>query len=672
LLHLAFAFCGVVLPLPAQLLPRTAGIAAVALDPAGFIYVAGSINTTDLPVTPGVFQPTPPTNCLAPTCSFGYLAKVAPSGDALVWATYFYAGAFGSATRMAVGKDGNLYVASSAPAVLSLPPLGGYQTTPASIFIVEVSSDGKSLLAATYLGGAGDSLAALQLDAAGGVYIAGTARTAGFPTTPGAYQRQKATGPPDVCSGPADQFVAKFDRSLKTLVFSTLIGGVQPETADALAIGPDGSLYVTGTRGFIRGPCWEITFTRLTPDASAAIFSKSLPIAVANQFFGGYAIAVDSTGFAYVGGDNRDFIGPVGGAVVKFDPEGVQVGAQPIGGSIYSLALSTSEIVLAGAASTSTLTTTPGSPVSCAPRVGEDLTPYVARMSMASLQVTYSGFLPAGNLWLAGPDKLIASHPYGSTLPFSVMAPGLPAPGTVTCLANAATYSGYTYQGFQVAPGEVVSLFGNQIGPAAAVTAAFDAAGNITSELAGIQIMVGGLPAPLLYAAPNQINLVIPFGLAADHSVPFELRRNGSVVASFPASVVAQNPGLFTLDGTGTGLLAAVNQDGSVNSAAHPAGAGTAVMLFGTGWGTMTPLPVDGSRPPQAVNQPATLFQATVNGGAATIEYIGNAPTLVEGVVQINIRLPESLVSAAPLPPGVAVISIFGNNTGAFGSIAAK
>jgi uncharacterized protein (TIGR03437 family) len=177
-----------------------------------------------------------------------------------------------------------------------------------------------------------------------------------------------------------------------------------------------------------------------------------------------------------------------------------------------------------------------------------------------------------------------------------VIPPGPPQPGIVTCLANAATYGGYTYDGFVTSPGEIVSLFGNQIGPPTPVTATFDAAGNVTSQLAGIQVLVGGRPAPLLYAAPNQINLVVPFGLAANTTADVELRRNGGVAASFRAITAAQHPGLFTLDSTGTGLLAALNQDGSMNSTANPAGGGTAVVLFATGLGAMTPAPVDGSR----------------------------------------------------------------------------
>jgi uncharacterized protein (TIGR03437 family) len=72
------------------------------------------------------------------------------------------------------------------------------------------------------------------------------------------------------------------------------------------------------------------------------------------------------------------------------------------------------------------------------------------------------------------------------------------------------------------------------------------------------------------------------------------------------------------------------------------------------------------------MNLPVAQYQALVNGQAGTIEYIGNAPTLVEGVVQINIRLPDPLVSPAPVTPGVAGIWIITGNgaVSAGGSIA--
>src|ERR1019366_2751434 len=166
------------------------------------------------------------------------------------------------------------------------------------------------------------------------------------------------------------------------------------------------------------------------------------------------------------------------------------------------------EVVLTGDGVIGILATTRDSPPACVSADGYSTAPYVARLSLPAMQIAYAGYLPARSLWLAGPDAVLASYPYTGAVPLAVLPPGPPQPGTVTCLANAATYAGYTYGNFDIAPGEIVSLFGNQIGPPTPGTAAFDAAGNITSQLSGIQVLAGGLPAPLLYAAPNQNNLV--------------------------------------------------------------------------------------------------------------------------------------------------------------------
>jgi uncharacterized protein (TIGR03437 family) len=388
-------------------------------------------------------------------------------------------------------------------------------------------------------------------------------------------------------------------------------------------------------------------------------------------FFGGFAIAVDSDGSAYVGSDNRYFTSRPAGVVRKFDPLGVQIGEQAIGGFVGQLAISGKELVLVGEATAHTLATSPNSPPACARNDGLTQALFVARLSLPSMEIAYIGYLPARGLSLVGPESVLATYAYTGFVPLLVVPPGPPQPGTVTCVANAATYYGYSDTGFVVAPGEIVSLFGNQIGPSNPVTAAFDGSGNVSSQLAGIEILVGGLRAPILYAAPNQINLVIPFGLAAGPAQPFELRRNGAVVSKFSVRVLPQHMGLFTLNSTGAGQLAALNQDGSVNSPDNPAALGSTVVVFGTGFGVMTPLPVDGSQSPQASNKPVSTYQATVSGVDAAIVYIGNAPTLVAGVVQINVRLPSQL--PAFVSQSIANIGIFpSNGNGAGGTVAIR
>ena len=68
----------------------------------------------------------------------------------------------------------------------------------------------------------------------------------------------------------------------------------------------------------------------------------------------------------------------------------------------------------------------------------------------------------------------------------------------------------------------------------------------------------------------------------------------GQVLASWLFRIDAESPGLFTVDGSGSGQVAALNQDGSVNNGANPAKAGSVVTLFATGQGAMDGMPPDG------------------------------------------------------------------------------
>lgn len=150
-------------------------------------------------------------------------------------------------------------------------------STPAGLFVVRLSADSSSLLAGTYFGGAGttyslggsqaDSIAAMKLDSAGNIHIAGNANSIPFPTTPGAYQRDRSSVKRDPCSEGPDQFVAKFDPTLKSLIFSTLIGTAGRNAAFDLVLGPDGSIYTAGTHGSERSCPTDAAWVRENLDS---------------------------------------------------------------------------------------------------------------------------------------------------------------------------------------------------------------------------------------------------------------------------------------------------------------------------------------------------------------------------------------------------------------------
>src|SRR6185503_754549 len=108
-------------------------------------------------------------------------------------------------------------------------------------------------------------------------------------------------------------------------------------------------------------------------------------------------------------------------------------------------------------------------------------------------------------------------------------------------------------------------------------------------------------------------------------------------------------PAIFTLSGSGSGQAVAINQDGSLNDAAHPAPAGTIVILYATGEGQTNPPGQNGVPGAVPLPAPVLLVSVTVGGRPATVRYAGGAPRIVAGVMQLNVEIPGGL-TAGPVP----------------------
>jgi hypothetical protein len=237
--------------------------------------------------------------------------------------------------------------------------------------------------------------------------------------------------------------------------------------------------------------------------------------------------------------------------------------------SVTSSAInSRSELVLTGLASYG-LQPTKGAPRGCWLLGQYPLKAAIVRADTSSGAVTYAGFFNADQSWLAGAEQVIAQNPFVGLQQFSLLPAGNPPTGTVTCMADAAVY-----ESTSIAPGEILSIFGEAIGPTIAVSARPGADGRFPTELGGVSVSIDGIAAPILYADPGQINLVAPFSVPPMSAVPVEIHRSGSLAALFQKQVSQVHPALFTSDGSGFGLLAALNQDGSINSASNPAARG--------------------------------------------------------------------------------------------------
>ena len=187
----------------------------------------------------------------------------------------------------------------------------------------------------------------------------------------------------------------------------------------------------------------------------------------------------------------------------------------------------------------------------------------------------------------------------------------------------------------QVSPGEIITIYGANLGPAAPLTPGATAAEPaVPTELGGVRVLFDGIPAPLLYVSSNQINAIVPFATAGKTETRMVVDSSGVKSLDARLGVVSATPALVTTGDVNRGLpVAAINQDGTVNSASNPAAPGTIVAVFGTGFGMMTPAPQDGSLVSALL--PSLSGGVNMFGGPGFVDvlYAGPAPAEVAGVV---------------------------------------
>jgi uncharacterized protein (TIGR03437 family) len=221
---------------------------------------------------------------------------------------------------------------------------------------------------------------------------------------------------------------------------------------------------------------------------------------------------------------------------------------------------------------------------------------------------------------------------------------------------NAASYKAspaFTSAGFTVAPGELLTVFGAGIGPDAPVTGAADSQGLMPKILGGTRVFFDNVPAPLLYVNQYQVNAVVPAALAGRSTTSITVQRNGAAFGNpLSAGVADAAPAFATLDGSGTGQVAAENQDNSVNSPSNPAAPGTVIQMWATGAGLLLRSIPDGQMMTDmsALTVPVAPVYVRLGKLPAQIQYAGSAPWLVNGVMQVNVWIPNELIGGPAVP----------------------
>lgn len=515
-------------------------VQGLVTDARGNVYVTGTTDSSDFPVTPGL-----PAGMVSSggvyTISGAFVTRLDPTGSKIVYSALiagtsvdcsggsscFLRSRMTSGAGIALDAVGDAFIAgftntSDLPVTEGGAGYGG--------FVAKIDASGNKLdyltyldagggLSASYGPGASTDASAIAVDPAGNAYVTGSTTNPAFPATVGAYQTM--LGSILGSAGPADAFAIKLDSTGKFL-WATFLGGPGNDSANAIGVDGAGNVWLTGfnNAGFPTTPSGSTAgvgnfLSELSPDGSKLLDSSELNAIV------GRGLAID----------------------------------------------------------------------------------------------------PNGVLHVAGESGLV-----------STITPRQPPNPRITGIVNAATgeIAG------RIAPGEVVSIYGFGIGPATAATAV-PRGGKFPDSLAGVQVLVNGVAIPLLYVSASQINAEIPLPVsgAEDGSAIIRVVNPSTLLPGFPLRIGESIFGIFS---NPDGSLAAVNQDGSLNSEANPAKAGSYVSVWATGF-NYSGMPLDGSIATTAVNWCGSCA-LLVGSLAEIVEYAGAAPGLIDGIMQINFIIP--------------------------------
>ena len=264
-----------------------------------------------------------------------------------------------------------------------------------------------------------------------------------------------------------------------------------------------------------------------------------------------------------------------------------------------------------------------------------------------SVSVNPAGLSPAtynGTITVTGTNGAQGTSSVNVTLVVTATLPPLP---TITGVTNAASYATGA-----VSPGELVTIFGTAIGPAAAASATTDpATGKLATTIGGVQVLFNGTAAPMIYASSTQVSAVVPYEMAGIASPSVWIRYAGQASNAYQLTTTTTVPGLFTQSASGSGAGAILNQDNSVNGPGNRAAKGSIVQVYLTGEGATSPASVTGAitaptlPPPQVTPAPLLAVGVTVNGQPALYVYAGEAPGLVAGMMQLNVQIPANAPS---------------------------
>ena len=216
------------------------------------------------------------------------------------------------------------------------------------------------------------------------------------------------------------------------------------------------------------------------------------------------------------------------------------------------------------------------------------------------------------------------------------------APPNITSVVNAGD------SGADIAPGGLISVYGTQLSPVNMATAELP----LPTALANSCLSVNGLPVPMLYVSPNQVNAQMPYQAIGD--VTLILRTPGGQSNNYNLVIEPNAPSVFMASvGSETNIPTVVrNDDNELVTPSHPIHrkSNTDLVIYLTGLGSTSPAVGTGQAAPSNPLAVSTLQPTVTLGGVSLpILFSGLAPGLV-GVDQINVSVPFTVPDGMSVP----------------------
>ena len=220
-----------------------------------------------------------------------------------------------------------------------------------------------------------------------------------------------------------------------------------------------------------------------------------------------------------------------------------------------------------------------------------------------------------------------------------------PQPASPT-VANAA--SG---QAGIAAPGSLIAIKGAGLAGANLSATEFP----LPMTLSGASVNIGNAPAPLLFAGSGQINAQVPYE-ASIGTATISVMNNGAVAGTTSLKIQNAAPGIFT---PVAGRAAAINPDGTVNSANQPAPAGTFIAVYATGLGAVdNPVSTGAAAPSSPYSRAGGSVSALIGGQSTQVLFAGLTPGYA-GLYQVNLAIPQ--LSPGDYPVQISVNGVASN-----------